>query len=109
MRMASWYMCYKVDDKWQQNLCGRNLSFFFAVPRLLVVSNPTEQARTSMVTVYVNSPNVRLLDAVGHVVRAQVSAVWNDATHAAVDVFQVRSATVCCMEKINVKIVDSSN
>lgn len=45
-----------------------------------------------MVTVYVNSPNVRLLDAVGHVVRAQVSAVWNDATHAAVDVFQVRSA-----------------
>ncbi|KAK9974167.1 hypothetical protein ABG768_022273 [Culter alburnus] len=58
-------------------------------PRLLVVSNPTEQARTSMVTVYVNSPNVRLLDAVGHVVRAQVSAVWNDATHAAVDVFQL--------------------
>lgn len=64
-----------------------------AVPRFLVVSNPTEQARTSMVTVYVNNPNVRLLNAVGHVVRAQVSAVWNDATHAAVDVFQVRSAT----------------
>lgn len=82
--------------------------FFFAVPRLLVVSNPTEQARTSMVTVYVNNPNVRLLNAVGHVVRAQVSAVWNDATHAATDVFQVRSATsihhiaalgVCCMER----------
>lgn len=66
---------------------------FFAVPRLLVVYNPTEQARTSMVTVYVTTPKVRVLNALGHVVRAQVSAVWNDASHAAADVFQVRSAT----------------
>uniref|UniRef100_A0A673LJF1 Alpha-mannosidase n=1 Tax=Sinocyclocheilus rhinocerous TaxID=307959 RepID=A0A673LJF1_9TELE len=62
-------------------------------PRLLVVYNPTEQARTSMVTVYVTTPKVRVLNALGHVVRAQVSAVWNDASHAATDVFQVRSAT----------------
>uniref|UniRef100_A0A8C1PXS7 Mannosidase, alpha, class 2A, member 1 n=1 Tax=Cyprinus carpio TaxID=7962 RepID=A0A8C1PXS7_CYPCA len=68
--------------------------FFFAVPRLLVACNPTEQARTSMVTVYVTTPKVRVLDALGHVVRAQVSAVWNDASHAATDVFQVRSATL---------------
>uniref|UniRef100_A0A8C1PXU6 Mannosidase, alpha, class 2A, member 1 n=1 Tax=Cyprinus carpio TaxID=7962 RepID=A0A8C1PXU6_CYPCA len=60
-------------------------------PRLLVACNPTEQARTSMVTVYVTTPKVRVLDALGHVVRAQVSAVWNDASHAATDVFQVRS------------------
>uniref|UniRef100_A0A8C2APK4 Alpha-mannosidase n=1 Tax=Cyprinus carpio TaxID=7962 RepID=A0A8C2APK4_CYPCA len=63
-------------------------------PRLLVACNPTEQARTSMVTVYVTTPKVRVLDALGHVVRAQVSAVWNDASHAATDVFQVRSATL---------------
>uniref|UniRef100_A0A672K4W8 Alpha-mannosidase n=1 Tax=Sinocyclocheilus grahami TaxID=75366 RepID=A0A672K4W8_SINGR len=62
-------------------------------PRLLVVYNPTEQARMSMVTVYVTTPKVRVLNALGHVVRAQVSAVWNDASHAAADVFQVRSAT----------------
>uniref|UniRef100_A0A8C1CGS4 Alpha-mannosidase n=1 Tax=Cyprinus carpio carpio TaxID=630221 RepID=A0A8C1CGS4_CYPCA len=58
-------------------------------PRLLVVYNPTEQARMSMVTVYVTTPKVRVLNAVGHVVRAQVSAVWNDVSHAAADVFQL--------------------
>uniref|UniRef100_A0A671Q5C5 Alpha-mannosidase n=1 Tax=Sinocyclocheilus anshuiensis TaxID=1608454 RepID=A0A671Q5C5_9TELE len=62
-------------------------------PRLLVVYNPTEQARMSMVTVYVTTPKVRVLNALGHVVRAQVSAMWNDASHTAADVFQVRSAT----------------
>uniref|UniRef100_A0A9J8CMM3 Alpha-mannosidase n=1 Tax=Cyprinus carpio carpio TaxID=630221 RepID=A0A9J8CMM3_CYPCA len=70
-----------------------SVHIFFTVPRLLVVYNPTEQARMSMVTVYVTTPKVRVLNAVGHVVRAQVSAVWNDVSHAAADVFQVRSAT----------------
>ncbi|XP_051529758.1 alpha-mannosidase 2-like isoform X1 [Myxocyprinus asiaticus] len=58
-------------------------------PRLVVVYNPTEQARTSMVTVYVNTLHVRVLNALGHVVHAQISAVWNDATHPATDVFQL--------------------
>uniref|UniRef100_A0A9J8BKE9 mannosyl-oligosaccharide 1,3-1,6-alpha-mannosidase n=1 Tax=Cyprinus carpio carpio TaxID=630221 RepID=A0A9J8BKE9_CYPCA len=60
--------------------------------RLLVACNPTEQARTSMVTVYVTTPKVRVLDALGHVVRAQVSAVWNDASHAATDLSFVAQA-----------------
>uniref|UniRef100_A0A9J8BE59 Alpha-mannosidase n=1 Tax=Cyprinus carpio carpio TaxID=630221 RepID=A0A9J8BE59_CYPCA len=59
---------------------------------LLVACNPTEQARTSMVTVYVTTPKVRVLDALGHVVRAQVSAVWNDASHAATDLSFVAQA-----------------
>uniref|UniRef100_A0A9J8AD31 Alpha-mannosidase n=1 Tax=Cyprinus carpio carpio TaxID=630221 RepID=A0A9J8AD31_CYPCA len=50
------------------------------------------QARTSMVTVYVTTPKVRVLDALGHVVRAQVSAVWNDASHAATDLSFVAQA-----------------
>uniref|UniRef100_A0A9J8D8B5 Alpha-mannosidase n=2 Tax=Cyprinus carpio TaxID=7962 RepID=A0A9J8D8B5_CYPCA len=58
-----------------------SVHIFFTVPRLLVVYNPTEQARMSMVTVYVTTPKVRVLNAVGHVVRAQVSAVWNDVSH----------------------------
>uniref|UniRef100_A0A8C2H9G6 Alpha-mannosidase n=1 Tax=Cyprinus carpio TaxID=7962 RepID=A0A8C2H9G6_CYPCA len=77
-----------------QDALPRKIIFeFFTVPRLLVVYNPTEQARMSMVTVYVTTPKVRVLNALGHVVRAQVSAVWNDVSHAAADVFQVRSAT----------------
>uniref|UniRef100_A0A8C1Q1P9 Mannosidase, alpha, class 2A, member 1 n=1 Tax=Cyprinus carpio TaxID=7962 RepID=A0A8C1Q1P9_CYPCA len=66
-------------------------------PRLLVACNPTEQARTSMVTVYVTTPKVRVLDALGHVVRAQVSAVWNDASHA----------NISCLQKMRLKEDDS--
>uniref|UniRef100_A0A671SAX7 Alpha-mannosidase n=1 Tax=Sinocyclocheilus anshuiensis TaxID=1608454 RepID=A0A671SAX7_9TELE len=72
--------------------CFIKMLNFFAVPRLLVVYNPTEQARTSMVTVYVTTPKVRVLNALGHVVRAQVSAVWNDASHAATDLSFVAQA-----------------
>uniref|UniRef100_A0A671Q0W1 mannosyl-oligosaccharide 1,3-1,6-alpha-mannosidase n=1 Tax=Sinocyclocheilus anshuiensis TaxID=1608454 RepID=A0A671Q0W1_9TELE len=60
--------------------------------RLLVVYNPTEQARMSMVTVYVTTPKVRVLNALGHVVRAQVSAMWNDASHTAADLSFVAQA-----------------
>uniref|UniRef100_A0A9J8AZH3 Alpha-mannosidase n=1 Tax=Cyprinus carpio carpio TaxID=630221 RepID=A0A9J8AZH3_CYPCA len=69
-----------------------SVHIFFTVPRLLVVYNPTEQARMSMVTVYVTTPKVRVLNAVGHVVRAQVSAVWNDVSHAAADLSFVAQA-----------------
>ncbi|XP_056601181.1 alpha-mannosidase 2 [Triplophysa dalaica] len=58
-------------------------------PRLVVVYNPTEQARTSMVTLHVNTLHVRVLDSLGVVVPAQVSALWNDATNAATDAFQL--------------------
>uniref|UniRef100_A0A8C1T4N2 Alpha-mannosidase n=1 Tax=Cyprinus carpio TaxID=7962 RepID=A0A8C1T4N2_CYPCA len=69
-----------------------SVHIFFTVPRLLVVYNPTEQARMSMVTVYVTTPKVRVLNALGHVVRAQVSAVWNDVSHAAADLSFVAQA-----------------
>uniref|UniRef100_A0A8C1R8I7 Alpha-mannosidase n=1 Tax=Cyprinus carpio TaxID=7962 RepID=A0A8C1R8I7_CYPCA len=49
-----------------QDALPRKIIFeFFTVPRLLVVYNPTEQARMSMVTVYVTTPKVRVLNAVG--------------------------------------------
>uniref|UniRef100_A0A671PZH1 Alpha-mannosidase n=1 Tax=Sinocyclocheilus anshuiensis TaxID=1608454 RepID=A0A671PZH1_9TELE len=50
------------------------------------------QARMSMVTVYVTTPKVRVLNALGHVVRAQVSAMWNDASHTAADLSFVAQA-----------------
>uniref|UniRef100_A0A671SC83 mannosyl-oligosaccharide 1,3-1,6-alpha-mannosidase n=1 Tax=Sinocyclocheilus anshuiensis TaxID=1608454 RepID=A0A671SC83_9TELE len=77
--------------------CFIKMLNFFAVPRLLVVYNPTEQARTSMVTVYVTTPKVRVLNALGHVVRAQVSAVWNDASHA----------NISCLQKMRLKEDDA--
>uniref|UniRef100_A0AAY4DXW9 Alpha-mannosidase n=1 Tax=Denticeps clupeoides TaxID=299321 RepID=A0AAY4DXW9_9TELE len=43
--------------------------------RSLVIFNPVEQARTSVVTVYVNRHKVQVLNSHGHPVTAQVSAV----------------------------------
>lgn len=81
----------QMDDVQQSQdaLPRKNVLEVHGKPRLLVVSNPLEQARTSMVTVYVSTPNVRVLSALGQVVRAQVSAVWKDASHATADVFQL--------------------
>uniref|UniRef100_A0A8C9SWU7 mannosyl-oligosaccharide 1,3-1,6-alpha-mannosidase n=1 Tax=Scleropages formosus TaxID=113540 RepID=A0A8C9SWU7_SCLFO len=59
------------------------------LPLSLVIYNPTEQDRWSVVTVYVNTPRVRLQTASGHAVTAQVSAVWEETTRASREAFQV--------------------
>lgn len=58
-------------------------------PRSLVVHNPSEQTRSSVVNIYVNTPHVRVLTADGHLVIAQISAVWEDATRASTEAFQL--------------------
>ncbi|XP_055484352.1 alpha-mannosidase 2 [Psammomys obesus] len=47
-------------------------------PRYLVVYNPFEQERDSVVSLCVNSASVKVLTDSGNPVEAQVSAVWND-------------------------------
>ncbi|GAB1301271.1 Alpha-mannosidase 2 [Apodemus speciosus] len=47
-------------------------------PRYLVVYNPFEQERQSVVSIRVNSATVKVLSDSGTPVEAQVSAVWND-------------------------------
>uniref|UniRef100_A0A8C8K389 mannosyl-oligosaccharide 1,3-1,6-alpha-mannosidase n=1 Tax=Oncorhynchus tshawytscha TaxID=74940 RepID=A0A8C8K389_ONCTS len=61
-------------------------------PRSVVVYNPTEQDRTSVVTVYVNTPHVCVITDHGHPVPAQVSAVWDDSTTASTEAFQLSTA-----------------
>uniref|UniRef100_A0A4W5QI22 Alpha-mannosidase n=1 Tax=Hucho hucho TaxID=62062 RepID=A0A4W5QI22_9TELE len=53
--------------------------------RSVVVYNPTEQDRTSVVTVYVNTPHVCVITDHGHPVPAQVSAVWDNSTTASTE------------------------
>uniref|UniRef100_A0A4W5PF09 Alpha-mannosidase n=1 Tax=Hucho hucho TaxID=62062 RepID=A0A4W5PF09_9TELE len=57
--------------------------------RSVVIYNPTEQDRTSVVTVYVNTPHVRVVTDHGHPVPAQVSAVWDEPTTASTEAFQL--------------------
>ncbi|XP_038938965.1 alpha-mannosidase 2 isoform X1 [Rattus norvegicus] len=47
-------------------------------PRYLVVYNPFEQERHSVVSVRVNSATVKVLSDLGKAVEVQVSAVWKD-------------------------------
>eukprot|EP00062_Callorhinchus_milii_P008623 gi/632951509/ref/XP_007891331.1/ PREDICTED: alpha-mannosidase 2 [Callorhinchus milii] len=60
-----------------------------SLPRFLVMYNPTDQDRTSVVTVYVNSYKVRVQTASGQHVTSQVSAVWDTPTTVSKDAFQV--------------------
>uniref|UniRef100_A0A8C8D004 mannosyl-oligosaccharide 1,3-1,6-alpha-mannosidase n=1 Tax=Oncorhynchus tshawytscha TaxID=74940 RepID=A0A8C8D004_ONCTS len=58
--------------------------------RPVVVYNPTEQDRTSVVTVYVNTPHVRVVTDHGRPVPAQVSAVWSEPTTASTERLQLK-------------------
>uniref|UniRef100_A0A3B3WCX9 Glycosyl hydrolase family 38 C-terminal domain-containing protein n=1 Tax=Poecilia mexicana TaxID=48701 RepID=A0A3B3WCX9_9TELE len=50
-------------------------------PRSLIVLNPTEQLRTSVITLVVDSPDARVVDAAsGRPMAVQVSAVWVDSS-----------------------------
>ncbi|KAK1787956.1 hypothetical protein P4O66_016437, partial [Electrophorus voltai] len=60
-----------------------------ATPRSVVVYNPIEQARSSVISIYVTTPHIRVLTAQGRPVIAQITAVWEHFTQASTEVFQV--------------------
>lgn len=57
-----------------------------------MVFNPLEQERLSVVPVLVDSPHVRVLSEEGQPLPSQLSAVWNSATDAVPNVYQVWGA-----------------
>ncbi|XP_072137479.1 alpha-mannosidase 2 isoform X2 [Mobula birostris] len=59
------------------------------IPRYLVVYNPADQDRVSIVTVQVNSYKVNVLTASGQQVEAQITAVWDKSNRISKDAFQV--------------------
>lgn len=58
-------------------------------PRYLVIYNPTEQERFSVVSVYVSTPKVKVLSASGKPVMVQVSAVWDGSTSVSQESYQL--------------------
>lgn len=67
--------------------------FFFVVVcfRSLIVFNPTEQFRTSVISVVVDSADARVVDGeTGRPMAAQISAVWEEPSRASKEAFQVR-------------------
>lgn len=72
--------------------------------RMLVVFNPTEQFRTSVISVFIDSPDANVVEAeTGLPVDAQISAVWAEPSRASTQAFQVRnslaqSSQECCCD-----------
>uniref|UniRef100_A0A8C3V1K6 Mannosidase alpha class 2A member 1 n=1 Tax=Catharus ustulatus TaxID=91951 RepID=A0A8C3V1K6_CATUS len=58
-------------------------------PRYLLIFNPTEQERISVVSVNVNSPRVKLLSPLGKPVAVQINAVWDGATTVSHEAYQI--------------------
>lgn len=59
-------------------------------PRSLVIFNPTEQLRTSVISVIVDSPDARVVDAEsGQQMPVQISAVWVEPSQPSTDTFQL--------------------
>uniref|UniRef100_A0A2K5VRH1 Alpha-mannosidase n=1 Tax=Macaca fascicularis TaxID=9541 RepID=A0A2K5VRH1_MACFA len=68
-----------LKQKSQDSLPQKNIIRLSAEPRYLVVYNPLEQDRISVVSVYVSSSTVQVFSASGKPVEVQVSAVWDTA------------------------------
>lgn len=65
--------------------------------RSLIIFNPTEQLRTSVISVVVDSPDARVVDAqTGRPMAAQISAVWEEPTQASTESFQVKNTLLRC-------------
>uniref|UniRef100_A0A8P4GJJ8 Alpha-mannosidase n=1 Tax=Dicentrarchus labrax TaxID=13489 RepID=A0A8P4GJJ8_DICLA len=61
----------------------------------LIIFNPTEQLRTSVISIVVDSPDARVVDAqTGQPMTAQISAVWEEPTLASAEDFQVKNELV---------------
>lgn len=59
-------------------------------PRSVVVFNPSEQLRSSVVSIVVDSPDAQVVDAeTGRPVAAQTSAVWVEPGQASAEAFQL--------------------
>uniref|UniRef100_A0A8C6YQP7 Alpha-mannosidase n=1 Tax=Nothoprocta perdicaria TaxID=30464 RepID=A0A8C6YQP7_NOTPE len=57
--------------------------------RYLLIYNPVEQERFSVVSVNVNSPRVTLLSPLGKSVAIQISAIWDGATTVSHEAYQI--------------------
>ncbi|XP_006876984.1 PREDICTED: alpha-mannosidase 2-like [Chrysochloris asiatica] len=68
-----------LEQKSQDSLPQKNIIRLSAESRYLVVYNPSEQDRNSVVSVYVTSPTLQVMSASGNPVEFQVSAVWETA------------------------------
>ncbi|XP_066557713.1 alpha-mannosidase 2x isoform X2 [Amia ocellicauda] len=76
----------------QDSLPQRTLIELDSTPRFLVLFNPVEQERLSLVTVLVNSARVRVLTEEGQTIPVQLSAQWSSISEMSNDGYQATFA-----------------
>ncbi|XP_038258205.1 alpha-mannosidase 2 isoform X2 [Dermochelys coriacea] len=81
----------KMDDvqSSQDSLPRKTVIKLSIQPRYLLVYNPTEQERFSVVSIYVSSPKVKVLSPSGKPVMVQVSGVWDGTTTISHEAYQI--------------------
>nr|XP_042696380.1 alpha-mannosidase 2 isoform X2 [Chrysemys picta bellii] len=78
------------DDQSSQDSLPRKTVIKLSIqPRYLLVYNPTEQERFSVVSIYVNSPKVKVLSPSGKPVMVQISGVWDGTTTVSHEAYQI--------------------
>ncbi|XP_055421855.1 alpha-mannosidase 2 [Bubalus kerabau] len=78
-----------LKQRTQSSLPQKNVISLSAEPRYLVVYNPSEQARSSIVSVCVSSSAAQVSSASGKPVDIQMSAVWDTATTASQTAYEI--------------------
>nr|XP_020635653.1 alpha-mannosidase 2 [Pogona vitticeps] len=73
----------------QDSLPHKTVLQLSSQPRYLLIYNPTEQDRSSVVSVYVNTPRVKVLSPSGRSVLVQLGAVWDGSAKITNDVYQI--------------------
>uniref|UniRef100_A0A8B9IRY8 Mannosidase alpha class 2A member 1 n=1 Tax=Amazona collaria TaxID=241587 RepID=A0A8B9IRY8_9PSIT len=90
LRQSSYNRCLNDDiQSGQDSLPHKTVIKLTSQPRYLLIYNPMEQERFSVVSVSVNSPRVKLLSPLGKPVTVQISAVWNGATTVSHEAYQI--------------------
>ncbi|XP_005907851.2 alpha-mannosidase 2 isoform X1 [Bos mutus] len=78
-----------LKQRTQSSLPQKNVISLSAEPRYLVVYNPSEQARSSVVSVCVSSSAAQVSSASGKPVEIQMSAVWDTATTVSQTAYEI--------------------
>uniref|UniRef100_A0A7N8YNG4 Alpha-mannosidase n=1 Tax=Mastacembelus armatus TaxID=205130 RepID=A0A7N8YNG4_9TELE len=74
---------------------------FYSCFRSLIIFNPTEQLRSSVINIVVDSPDAHVVDAeTGHTLAAQISAVWVEPSRASTEAFQAGNRSIISLFSI---------
>uniref|UniRef100_A0AAY5EM33 mannosyl-oligosaccharide 1,3-1,6-alpha-mannosidase n=1 Tax=Electrophorus electricus TaxID=8005 RepID=A0AAY5EM33_ELEEL len=81
-----------IENEWQLRFLVSFPMNVFIMPsfRSVVVYNPIEQARSSVISIYVTTPHIRVLTAQGRPVIAQITAVWEHFTQASTETLKLK-------------------